>query len=296
MPLRDPNGVSVARFTSAAALVAVLIGLDIAFRGGRRRWTPARVLAVVSALVSFYVTYLAYRNLKSVVPLLRPDELFDAPARRPRPRACSPGSDPAALLHSVLGTRDRRPRAVGRLRGCSSSSSRSRSAFALVVLPNLRAGLFSPPRSSLNWVLAAGELLPAAVARADLRRAGRVRRAPDHRRDGHLQALLLEQRMEFLRDPAAAGPRRASAPSPRCTSRSSSPPRWRPTCWGFGRYVKIAVWVLFALTVAATIYLGWHYVARRLRRPGDRRDRRSRWRACSPGSTCAPLREQPAVA
>jgi hypothetical protein len=34
-------------------------------------------VAVASALVSFYVTYLAYRNLKSILPLLRPGELFD---------------------------------------------------------------------------------------------------------------------------------------------------------------------------------------------------------------------------
>jgi hypothetical protein len=37
VPLRDPSGVSEARFVSASALVAVLVGLDIVLFGGRRR-------------------------------------------------------------------------------------------------------------------------------------------------------------------------------------------------------------------------------------------------------------------
>ena len=48
MPLRDPAGVSLRRFLIAAALVAVLVGRDIAFRAGRARWTAARVGGVVA--------------------------------------------------------------------------------------------------------------------------------------------------------------------------------------------------------------------------------------------------------
>ena len=103
VPLRDPAGVSLRRFVTAAALIAVLAGLDIAFRGGRARWTAARALAVAGALVGFYVTYLAYRNLKSVVPLLRPGELFDRRLAE-IDRSLFAGHDPAALLHSVLGS------------------------------------------------------------------------------------------------------------------------------------------------------------------------------------------------
>ena len=42
VPLRDPDGVSLRRFVIAAALVALLVGGDIAFRAGRARWTAAR--------------------------------------------------------------------------------------------------------------------------------------------------------------------------------------------------------------------------------------------------------------
>ena len=30
--------------------------------------------------------------------------------------------------------------------------------------------------------------------------------------------------------------------------------------FGFGRRLKIGLWIWFALTVLATVYLGWHYV------------------------------------
>ena len=104
VPLRDPNGVSLRRFLIAVGLVAVLIVVDVAFRGARReRWTPARLGVVALAVVSFYVTYLAYRNLKSVVPLLRTDVLFDGDLADLE-RSVFAGSDPASLLHSLLGT------------------------------------------------------------------------------------------------------------------------------------------------------------------------------------------------
>ena len=70
------------------ALVALLVALDVVARASRRapglvptrahiadvrreRWTWRRGAVVATALVSFYASYFAYRNLKSVVPLLR---------------------------------------------------------------------------------------------------------------------------------------------------------------------------------------------------------------------------------
>src|SRR3954469_4936813 len=94
LPLRDPDHVAGRRLLILLGLVALLVVLDVAVRAARRsptrlpsraamasvrreRWTPHRGVAVATALASFYVSYLAYRNLKSVVPLLRPGDLFD---------------------------------------------------------------------------------------------------------------------------------------------------------------------------------------------------------------------------
>src|SRR5215208_3482605 len=120
VPLRDPDHVYLRRLGLAAALTLLLVGVDIVVRAARRserrfpsraelgrvrreRWTPARGVAVATAPVSFLVTYLAYRNLKSVVPLLRPDELYDG-RLADLDRSLFAAHDPADLLHSVVGT------------------------------------------------------------------------------------------------------------------------------------------------------------------------------------------------
>src|SRR5215218_11391496 len=81
LPIRDPDHVAGRRLLMVLCLVAVLIALDVLVRASRRspgswprraairsvrreRWTPTRSIAVGSALISFYVTYLSYRNLK----------------------------------------------------------------------------------------------------------------------------------------------------------------------------------------------------------------------------------------
>ena len=257
VPLRDPNGVSLRRFVITAAVVAVLVGLDIAFRDGRRRWTTARALTAAGALVSFYVTYLAYRNLKSVVPLLRPEALFD---RRlaDLDRSLFAGSDPAALLHDLLG---------------SGVSAQGLSvayegffvfipvaiAFALVVMPDLRGGLFLTTALAINWALAAASyfLLPALgpiyaepTAFSQLPVTGVSR----------LQEALLDQRLEFLRDPSAGGSAQSIGAFASLHVSIVFTAAVATHLLGLGRYVKIGVWVLFALTVAATVYFGWHYV------------------------------------
>jgi hypothetical protein len=93
VPLRDPDNVAGRRLIALLGVVGLLFVLDVAVRAARRtgrrlpsraamrrvrreRWTLWRGVAVCTALVSFYASYLAYRNLKSVVPLLRPGERF----------------------------------------------------------------------------------------------------------------------------------------------------------------------------------------------------------------------------
>jgi len=256
VPLRDPSGVSLMRFVSAAALVALLVGGDIAFRRGRARWTAVRALAVGSALVSFYVTYLAYRNLKSVVPLLR-EETFDG-RLADLDRSLFAGNDPAELLHSLLGS------------GVSAYVLSGvyeaffvfvpvAIAFALVVLPDLRAGLFLTTALAINWALAAGSyfilpsLGPIYVTAADFAHL------PVTGVSG-LQEALIDARMEFLRDPSAGGAAQSIGAFASLHVSIFFTAALATHLLGLGRFVKIGVWTLFALIVVATVYFGWHYV------------------------------------
>ena len=65
-------------------------------------WTRERIALVVIGLVSFYVTYVSYRNLKNFLPRVNHDDA------RPRAAPASTsalmfGHEPAVVLHAVLG-------------------------------------------------------------------------------------------------------------------------------------------------------------------------------------------------
>ena len=273
LPLRDPDNVGARRFAMAACLVLALVGLDIVIRACRRsrslwpspaalrsvrreRWTPARGLAVGTAVVSFYLTYLAYRNVKSVVPLLRPGELFDRELAE-FDRSLLGGSTPASLLHDLLGT------------GISTHLLSFvymlfllfvpvSLAVALVFSPNLQGGLFYATALSINWALGAASyfLLPALgpvyfepAAFAHLP-ASEVTR---------LQDILLDQRVEFLSAPVTGTAQSIGAFASLHVSIVFTAVV-ATHLLALARPVKVAAWLMLALTAAATIYFGWHYI------------------------------------
>jgi membrane-associated phospholipid phosphatase len=273
LPLRDPDHVAGRRLVLVLCLVAVLVVLDVLVRAGRRsrtlrpsrvaiervqreRWTLARGVAVGSALVSFYVTYLAYRNLKSVVPLLRPGELFDRQLAD-LDRGLFGGNDPAALLHTLLGTGIQTHVLSGAYMLLFAFIPGTL-AFALVFSRNLQAGIFYVTAQSINWLLGAASyfLVPSL---------GPVYAEP--RAFSHLpasgvtqlQQLLLDQRLEFLRDPVAGTAQSIAAFSSLHVSIFFTAVL-AAHLLGLARSLQIGAWVLLGWTMAATIYLGWHYV------------------------------------
>jgi PAP2 superfamily len=273
LPLRDPDHVAGRRLIIILALVGGLVVLDIAVRASRRspgrwpsrpamasvrreRWTPRRGIAVASALVSFYVSFLAYRNLKSVVPLLRPGELFDHQLAD-WDRALFGGNDPAAILHALLGT-GASTQVMSVAYGLLFVFIPGTLAAALVFSPNLRAGLFYASAQSLNWLLGAGSyfLLPSLgpiyadpSAFANLPASGVSR----------LQEILLDQRIDFLRDPAVHTAQGIAAFASLHVSIVFTGVLVAHML-GLGRRLRIAAWVLLSVTTTSTIYLGWHYV------------------------------------
>ncbi|MGI8780172.1 MAG: phosphatase PAP2 family protein, partial [Solirubrobacteraceae bacterium] len=254
-------------------LVALLIGLDIVVRACRRsgrlqpslaalesvrreRWTRRRGFAVGGALLSFYVTYLAYRNLKSVVPLLRPGELFDRQLAE-LDRSLFGGSDPAALLHDLLGT-GVPTHVLSAVYMLFFLFIPGTLALALVFSRDLQAGLFYATAQSINWALGAasyfvlpsmGPIYAEPATFANLPVSGVTQ----------LQDVLLDQRLEFLRAPATGSAQSIAAFSSLHVSIFFTAVV-AAHLLGLGRRLKIGAWVLLGLTVAATIYFGWHYV------------------------------------
>jgi hypothetical protein len=209
------------------------------------------------ALVSFYVTYLAYRNLKSIIPLLRPGDLFDRELAD-FDRILFGGNDPADLLHSLLGT-GISPEILAVVYVGFIFFVPVSLALALVYAPDLEGGIFYATALSINWGLgivsyfllpAVGPIYAAPAGFADLP-ATEVSR---------LQDAMLDQRLEFLRDPAAADAAQNIAAFGSLHISIILTAAVAAHLLGLGRRLKIGLWVLFALTAIATIHLGWHYV------------------------------------
>jgi hypothetical protein len=272
--VRDPDHVAAQYLVLVGTGVALLVGLDVVLGAARRtgrfpppraaigvvrreRWTRWRMGTAASALLGFYVSYMAYRNLKAIVPLVRPGELFDGQLTD-FDRAMFAGHEPAALLHSILGT--------GVVTHVFSTFYVAFIVFlpltigvSLVFARRLEAGLYYTTAQSINWVLGAGSyfLLPSlgpAYAHPGAFAALPVSEVT------HLQALLMDQRIAFLQSPATATPQSIAAFASLHISMSFTA-ALAAHVLGAGRRLKIALWAWLAVTMIGTIYLGWHYVA-----------------------------------
>ena len=274
VPLRDPDQVVGRRLVAVIGLVLVLIVFDVMIRAARRsgkvlppreemrtvrreRWTRHRAAIVGSALVSFYVTYLAYRNLKSLLPVLRPGELFDTQLAE-FDRILFAGNDPAELIHSLLGT-GAATHVLSTVYVLFLLFVPVSLALALVFSKDLQRGLFYATALSINWALGAASyfLFPSL---------GPVYAAPGAFSElpasaaSKLQDLLLEARVEYLRDPSATDAAQSIAAFASLHTSIIFTAAVAVWLLGLGRRLQVALWILLALTMAATIHLGWHYV------------------------------------
>ena len=270
---RDPDQAATRYIVQVGLAVALLVLLDIAIRAARRtgtrrpsreamrsvrreRWTPKRMLAVAAGLVSFYLTYLAYRNLKGVIPLLRPGELFDRELLQ-LDRDLFLGHDPAVLLHDVLGT-GLSTHVLSTIYAAFIVFLPLSLALALVFAERLQVSLFYATTLSINWILGAITylLLPAL---------GPVYAFPamfdhlPHSEVTRLQQMLLDQRVDWLADPVTATPQAIAAFASLHIAMSFSA-LLAAYILRLGRRVKVALWAWLTLTFIATVYLGWHYV------------------------------------
>jgi membrane-associated phospholipid phosphatase len=274
VPFRDPEYAVGHRLALMGCVVALLVVLDVVVRAGsrsqrltpslaamrsvrRERWTLRRAVAVASALISFYVTYLAYRNLKSIVPLLRPGELFDRQLAEVD-RGLFGGHDPATLLHTLLGT-GIAAEVLSVVYYAFFFFVPVSLALGLVFAARPQGGIFYALALSIDWALGAASyyLLPAlgpvytaSAGFADLPAT----------ETSHLQAVLIRQRLGFLTDPAAAGAHQGIAAFASLHTAIIFTAAVAAHMWGLGRRLRIGLWVLCGLTVVATVYLGWHYV------------------------------------
>lgn len=274
LPLRDPDGLGGSPAIRLPAILALFGLLDILpraaitawrRRGGfgaaiaaraRERWTMPGVGIVLVGLVSFYLTYLSYRNLKSFLPFLREDRA-DA-ALLDLDRGIAFGIDPSTLLHQALGT------------GIAAHVLSLAYMFFLLFVPmsvaaalvwtrDMPRGYWYVTALGINWVLgivsyyvlpSLGPVYVEPGLFADLPQTG----------VSSLQGMLLEERQAAL-----AGPDRTAAMQSIAGFASlhvSIVFTAAAIAWVTEMNLRLrrGLWVLLALIGVATIYFGWHYV------------------------------------
>lgn len=275
LPLRDPD----ARYVgSPLALIALIVSLFLvvdllprAWRASRERgmpylatiaavfrerWWGKRGAIVVVCILAFYGTYFAYRNLKSFMPFVNGDNhdqaLLDAE------RWFFVGNDPAAILHSVLGTG-----AIAHVLSFVYLAFLTfvplSIGFALIWSSRLRVGVWYITTLSICWLLGALSyyLVPSlgpAYAEKPL-----FSSLPDTG-VSRLQDTLFDHRAEVLFDPQASSTVQSIAAFASLHIAVLFAAALLAQLAGAPRMLRIGLWTFLALTSIATIYFGWHYV------------------------------------
>ena len=220
----------------------------------RTHWTRARLTLVVVGISAFYVIYVSYRNLKSVLPLLR-EVKYDRELRQ-LDQLLLLGKDPATLLQDLLGT---------------GVSAHLLSAVYLAYIPlvailvtvwlvwsnNTGYGWWFVTAQGIAWTLGAASyyLLPTLGPglmypwlASDL--------TPNGTSD--LMDSLVHARQGFL---WGGGDYQGVAGF--ASLHTAIALVWALMARHTIRNVTVrtVLWVNFAVTVVATLYFGWHYIA-----------------------------------
>lgn len=273
LPLRDPDGASLPTWFRLPVIVASAVALDVATRwvllvrrGGTaagtalrtvlvERWSRDQIRFTVSGLVTWYVAYVAFRNLKSYVPFVT-DRVADPELAR-IDRLIWLGHDPAVLMHETLGTTWANW-VMAAVYLIWIGLVPATLAIALVWTRRSTAGAWYVTAISLNWCLGAA-LYYAVPSLGPTYSSPQWFASLPHTPNTAVRDLLLSDRIEVL-----AGPWDTSTVQTIAAFASLHVAVMVTVCliseaMRLPAVVRVAAWTFLVLTIVATIYLGWHF-------------------------------------
>jgi membrane-associated phospholipid phosphatase len=272
LPLRDPDSVAGPTYVRLPAILALVFLVDVIPRAIRRagtlaelrltfrevvreRWHLEHLRFILFGLGSWYLTYVAFRDLKSYVPFVRKG-LWDHRLER-LDQALLLGNDPATLLHQVLGTNWSAHFLSGVYIAWIVFVPASLAA-TLVWSRNVMAASWYVTAVSVDWVL--GVVLYYLVPTV----------GPIYARPGlfsnlvatassKLQELMWDERQEMLAHPFQSNEVQTIAAFASLHVGIMVTACVIAHLLELNRLVRLALWTFMFLTVLATVYLGWHY-------------------------------------
>ncbi len=270
LPMRDPDDafgpswIRLPLILLAAVLVDVVprvvlrlrrVGFVAAIRQVlTERWPHPQIRFTLIGLAGWYLTYGAFRNLKNAVPFVN-DKIWDS-RFRDLDRVLWLGHDPAAVLHSLFG--------VGAAAVFFSAVYLlwiglipASLAWALTWTRNHAVAAWYVTALAFDWVLGVAAYYAFPTLGPIYSRALDFATLPDS--STVLQTNMMRDRFDVLGDPRATDALQTIAAFP-----SLHVGMMVTIClivhWNTHRLLpRLLSWTMLALTVLATLYLGWHF-------------------------------------
>jgi len=274
LPLRDPDGVAGPTSVRLPLILLLAFLTDVVPRTlwrirsspvvdvprtfvhvVRERWPLEHVRFALVGLGAWYLTYVAFRNLKSFVPFVN-RHLWDHTLAR-LDRVLWLGHDPAAVLHSVLGTTW--------AAGFFSFIYIAWIAFvpvtlamALVWSRHITGGAWYVTAVAVDWVLGVATyfLLPTlGPVYADPALFSGLRQTSV----SDIQVQMMQDRHAVLLNPFATDAVQTIAAFASLHVGIMVTVCLMTELLHMRRMIRVTMWLFLGLTVLATVYLGWHY-------------------------------------
>jgi hypothetical protein len=271
LPLRDPDYAVPTYIRLPAILLAAFLTdvlprslwrvrsvrkLPAAFRAVvRERWPWEHLRFVLVGLGAWYLTYVAFRNLKSFVPFVNRSMYDDELARLDK--ILWLGHDPASVLHAMFGTG-----------GAAHFFSFIYVAWivfvpfslivALVWSRDVAGGEWYVTAVAVDWVLGVATYFAVPTLGPIYARADEFS-GLSHTFVSTLQESMIDERYAVLFDPFGTTAVQTIAAFASLHVGIMVTVCLMTELLRMNRMVRIGMWVFLVLTVLATVYLGWHY-------------------------------------
>jgi hypothetical protein len=274
LPMKDPEGFLGPAYVRLPLLALLFFAAGIVPAAVRRRgwkqigegarevvreeWSLKRVGYIATGLITFYASYVSYRNLKSYLPTYREGVLFDRQLLE-LDHWLMFGHNPATVLHNLLGTDVMAHVLSFAYIAYLPLIPITLGAF-LVLNRDFSIGAWYATALCLNWIL-------GVLSYYALPTLGPAFAQPSMYWDlattdvTELQRSLFRNRVDVLTDPWASEKIHGVAGFASLHVSVTFTAALFMQRTGQKLAIRAITWAFFVVTVLATIYFGWHYLA-----------------------------------